>query len=86
MSRNDCCEALRELVFAAKLGEVVGPVPFEERFGFAKVLERRPATLDEKTREAISATLFAEWLSERRGQASIEWFWGPTQPASAEGE
>ena len=51
---------------AADLG---GPVS-------AVVLDRRPAVLDDRTREAIERRLFADWLAERRRAAHVQWFWG----------
>ncbi len=35
-----------------------------------------PAQLDEATRERIADELFAAWLDQQRGAASIEWNWG----------
>jgi hypothetical protein len=42
----------------------------------AVALDRRPAVLDEGTRDFVERRLFDEWLSERRRRARVEWFWG----------
>jgi len=72
--------AVRELsqglagLAAAPVGAVV-PVDIEGP-AIAVVLDRRPAVLDDATRELVERHLFDEWLAERRRVARVEWFWG----------
>lgn len=72
-------------VFAAEIGEVIGPVATDEGFAIVRVLDLIPARLDGPTRLAVERRLFAAWLEERRRTARIEWFWGnaaQTTPAA----
>jgi putative peptide maturation system protein len=39
-------------------------------------LDRRPAVLDDRTREQIERRLFGAWLAEQRRDAHVQWFWG----------
>ncbi|GAA3442875.1 TIGR04500 family putative peptide maturation system protein [Planomonospora venezuelensis] len=56
-------------------GTVVGPVAQGGTFLAGTVLERTAASPDGPTLAAAGRVAFAEWLAERRGQASIEWHW-----------
>ncbi len=52
-------------VFAARAGEIVGPLATSQGFCLVLVEELQPAELDAETTAVIRAELFAEWL---RGQ------------------
>jgi putative peptide maturation system protein len=52
------------------------PVELDGAAAHAVVLDRRPAALDDTTREAVERRLFDEWLAERRRGAHVQWFWG----------
>ena len=60
---------------AAAVG-VPQPVELAGGPGAAVVLDRRPAVLDDATRELVERRLFELWLAERRRGAHVEWFWG----------
>jgi hypothetical protein len=51
-------------------------VVIEGEPGTAVVVDRCDAVLDEATGELIERELFADWLSERRATADVEWHWG----------
>jgi putative peptide maturation system protein len=77
LRRHDARDGLGEAVFAARPGDVVGPVPAGGEFVVARVLARRPARPgDESTRAAIAQILFDAWLAERRAAAQLTWHWG----------
>ncbi|WP_433375775.1 TIGR04500 family putative peptide maturation system protein [Streptosporangium sp. CA-115845] len=61
---------------ALTAGDVFGPFPLEGGFAVARVLQVRPAVLDDATRALIEERLFGEWLADRRREATIEWLWG----------
>jgi putative peptide maturation system protein len=63
-------------VFRAAPGDVVGPVRTGSRYALLRLLSQAPARLDEATRTAIKRALFEQWLTERRQEARVEWFWG----------
>lgn len=69
-------------VFAARPGEVVGPLPVEGGYSLVRVLSVTTGRLDKATRIAITTILFEEWLQERRQAARIEWFWGKATTSS----
>ena len=68
--------ALRQAVFEAEPGNVVGPIDCDVHFIVAHVLEILPATLDASTRRAIEQMLFDDWLKQRHASAQIEWYRG----------
>jgi hypothetical protein len=74
--RRDADAALRELLFAAAPGELLGPIKTETRYTLVRVLKIHPARLDARAEIAIKDTLFKAWLGERRRAARIEWCWG----------
>lgn len=49
----------------------------------ARMLARDTARLDEATRQDVEKILFADWLTERRREADIEWFWGDSAGTSS---
>ena len=62
----------------AEVGAVLPPIPSGGGYVLAKIIARRPASLDAMTRRWIEDTLFDQWLAERRDTADIEWYWGDT--------
>jgi putative peptide maturation system protein len=76
IERRKAAPPLREPLFAAASGQIVGPVPVDDSYALFKVLAKVPARLDARTRAAIKDVLFEEWLAERRRTARIEWNWG----------
>jgi putative peptide maturation system protein len=76
VERGQAPPELAAAVFAARPGEVVGPVRTGEEYAVVRVLSSAPGRLDERTRRAIQKLLFEEWLEERRQAATIEWNWG----------
>jgi putative peptide maturation system protein len=65
-----------DALFAAAPNEVVGPIRAAEGHALIRVLSSTRACLDAPTRSAIEEMLFAEWLTEKRQTAAIEWCWG----------
>jgi putative peptide maturation system protein len=63
-------------IFAAAVGDLVGPTRVGDRSLITRVLSRIPARLDEPTRAAVTSLVFEDWLAERRRTAEITWFWG----------
>jgi len=63
-------------VFAADVGDVVGPLATDTGYALVQVLSISPACLDESTRADVKQALFEEWLAGRREQATIDWYWG----------
>jgi putative peptide maturation system protein len=76
LQRRQASAEVGAAVFAAKPGEVLGPVHAGESFALVRVLSLTSARLDEPTRTAIKDILFEEWLEERRQAAQVEWYWG----------
>jgi putative peptide maturation system protein len=76
IERRQAAPALREQLFAAAPGQLIGPVPIETGHALLRVLAIVPARLDGRTRAVIKDILFDDWLAERRRAARIEWCWG----------
>jgi putative peptide maturation system protein len=76
IERRQAAPALREQLFTAAPGQLIGPVPAEAGYALFRVLAIVPARLNGRTREVIKNILFDEWLAERRQAARIEWCWG----------
>jgi putative peptide maturation system protein len=76
VERRQAPPALREQLFAASPGQLVGPAPVEAGFVILRVAAIHRARLDDRTRAAVKTTLFEDWLAERRQAARIEWYWG----------
>jgi putative peptide maturation system protein len=76
IERRRASPELREVLFATPPGQLAGPVRFASGHALMRVMARRPARLDERTRSVIKEILFDEWLAERRRAARIEWCWG----------
>jgi putative peptide maturation system protein len=82
VERRQVEPALREQLFAAAPGQLVGPVPFESGHALVRVMAIFPAQLNERAEGAIKDILFNEWLAEQRQAAHIEWCWGNASRAS----
>ena len=76
VERHQTEPALRDPLFAATTGQLVGPVPVDAGFELIRVLAIQSANLEDRTRTAIKEILFANWLAECRQAARIEWSWG----------
>jgi putative peptide maturation system protein len=76
IERREAEPTLREQLFAATPGQLVGPVPVENGQALLRILKIVPASLDDSIRAAIKKILFEDWLAERRKAARIEWSWG----------
>jgi putative peptide maturation system protein len=63
-------------IFGVAPGDVVGPLRTESGYAVVRVLDLKPARLDEPAHRTVAQHLFAEWLDERRRTATIEWNWG----------
>jgi putative peptide maturation system protein len=61
-----------EAVFAAREGDVIGPVALPDGFHLFRVGEMLAAELDGRTAELIRRELFDNWLAERLGGARPE--------------
>jgi len=77
----DARGALADALAEARAGAIVGPLADRGRWLLARVLVRRPATLDVATRDAIELHLFEEWLAAQAAAAHVEWFWGRASAA-----
>jgi putative peptide maturation system protein len=76
IARREARPELRDALFAAGIGQVLGPIAVGERFEFVRVIAISPAQLDSHTRNMIRDFLLEEWLADRRRSAKIEWYWG----------
>ena len=76
IERRQADPALRDQLFAAKPGQLVGPVPVENGYTLMRVVEIIPGQLDDRTRAVIKEILFKDWLAEQRQASRIEWCWG----------
>jgi putative peptide maturation system protein len=74
--------ALRDIVFAASPGQLIGPLAGTTGHTLMQMLSIMPGDLNDRTRSAIKDILFQEWLAERRQTARIEWCWGNVSDTS----
>jgi parvulin-like peptidyl-prolyl isomerase len=73
VSRGSMPDILRSAVDLAKVGDVVGPLGLEGRWGLFRVEEVLPATLDDpQLRQTLQDELFEQWLSEKMQQLPIK--------------
>jgi putative peptide maturation system protein len=82
IERRQAEPALRDQLFTAAPGQLVGPVPVETGHTLMRVVEIIPGQLDERTRTVIKDILFKDWLAEQRKAARIEWCWGNASQTS----
>ena len=64
-------QGVAPLVFAARPGEVVGPVKVRKKYALYLAQEIFPATLTEAVREEIRGRLFNAWLKHEMRRAQI---------------
>jgi putative peptide maturation system protein len=83
IERRQAEPALRDQLFAATPGQLVGPAPVETGYTLMRVVEIIPGQLDDRTRTVIKDILFKDWLAEQRKAARIEWCWGNASKTSA---
>lgn len=73
VSRGSMPDILRSAVDLAKVGDVVGPLGLEERWGLFRVEEVLPATLDDpQLKQTLQDELFEQWLAEKMQQLPIK--------------
>lgn len=66
VSRGTMPDILRAAVDLAKVGDVVGPLGLEGRWGLFRIEEFLPATLDDpQIKQTLQEELFEQWLAER---------------------
>ncbi|MEM7725775.1 MAG: peptidylprolyl isomerase [Cyanobacteria bacterium P01_A01_bin.45] len=66
VSRGTMPDNLRAAIDAAKSGDIVGPIPLEERFGLFRVEQSLRATLeDTQLKQALQNELFEKWLADK---------------------
>ncbi|MGA8311636.1 MAG: TIGR04500 family putative peptide maturation system protein [Terriglobales bacterium] len=82
IERRQAEPALRDQLFAAAPGQLIGPVPVETGYTLMRVVEIIPGQLDDRTRTVIKEILFKDWLAEQRKAARIEWCWGNASKTS----
>jgi hypothetical protein len=61
-----------EPIASATIGQLVGPFGTSNGFVLAVVEKRRPAELDETTRQRIQDELYQEWLAQRMLGATVD--------------
>lgn len=73
----ECCFAgdLPNGAEAARVGTITGPLRIQGGYRLMEVLRRSTACLDQRTRAAIRARIWREWLDEQRAGARIRWHW-----------
>jgi putative peptide maturation system protein len=82
LERRQVEPALRDILFAATPGQMIGPVARTTGYSLIQVLSIVPGQLDEHRRSVIKDILFKDWLAERRQAARIEWCWGNASATS----
>jgi putative peptide maturation system protein len=82
IERRQAEPALRDQLFAAAPGQLIGPVPIETGYTLMRVVGIIPGQLDDRTRTVIKEILFKDWLAEKRQAARIEWCWGNASKTS----
>ncbi|MEM7555353.1 MAG: peptidylprolyl isomerase [Cyanobacteria bacterium P01_A01_bin.84] len=73
VSRGTMPDALRAAIDAAKIGDIVGPIQLEERFGLFRVEQSLPATLeDTQLKQALQNELFEKWLADKIQKLTVK--------------
>lgn len=66
VSRGTMPDILRAAIDVAKIGDVVGPLGMEGRWGLFRIEEILSATLDDaQVKQGLQEELFEQWLAER---------------------
>jgi hypothetical protein len=66
VSRGTMPDVLRSAIDLAQLGDVVGPLGMENRWGLFRIEEFLPASLeDAQVRQSLQDELFEQWLGEK---------------------
>lgn len=66
---------LPEVLSAVPAGGIAGPLACDKGYWATQILHRLPAKLDDRTVKRIEDLIFAEWLSDKRKEANVEWHW-----------
>lgn len=73
ISRGTLPDKLRAAIDLAKVGELVGPIEVEGRWGVFRVEQFLPASLeDSQLKEALKNELFEQWLGEKIQKMSVK--------------
>ena len=72
MNRTQLPAPVAAAVFAAKPGDVVGPLSSDVGYNVYHVEDMRRASLDEDTTRSVREALFVEWLGEELERARAE--------------
>jgi putative peptide maturation system protein len=70
--RTDLSPAVAKAVFAAKPGDVIGPIEVNGVFHVLRVDAVERASLDDETKRMIEEALFSEWLDREAEKASTK--------------
>ncbi|MBW4615117.1 MAG: TIGR04500 family putative peptide maturation system protein [Desmonostoc vinosum HA7617-LM4] len=76
IQRAQASPHLKNIMFAAKPGDILEPVKTEKGYAIIRVLSINPACFDEATQTTIKQIIFKQWLAQLQNAATIEWFWG----------
>jgi putative peptide maturation system protein len=82
LERRHVDPTLRDVLFAASPGQLIGPVTRTTNCSLIQVLSIVPGQLNDHLRSVIKDILFKDWLAERRQAARIEWCWGNASDTS----
>lgn len=67
---------IAEAVFGAVVGDVIGPAELDGNPSLVRVMSFEAARLDATTAGAIRDLLVRDWLTRRRAEVEVEWYWG----------
>jgi parvulin-like peptidyl-prolyl isomerase len=66
VSRGTLPDEIRAKIDAADVGDIVGPLALENRWGLFRVEQQMEATLDDpQLQQSLRNELFERWLSEK---------------------
>lgn len=71
--RKQLPKGIAACVFAASIGEVLGPEKVSKGFALYLLQERYPAVLNERTKKEIRKHLFNQWLQREVQKADIQY-------------
>jgi parvulin-like peptidyl-prolyl isomerase len=72
VSRGTLPDEIRAKIDAAEVGEIVGPLQLENRWGLFRVEQQLEATLDDqKLQQSLRNELFERWISEKIQKMSV---------------